>query len=435
MDLGTTPRHVAPRRRRPALRLALVGLGAAVAVAAAAAFVVLRNGEDEGGVVLLAAVATPDDPWFPDLGSPDPASADPASTGNTPAGGGEAPSGNTGENPAPEPKELDAPVLLAGAQVFGTEAGLYAGTRDEQVCDLEGLTERLTGDGASERADAWFEAIGRNVDDREEYVGELTAVRLRFDTRVTAHAVDRAEPAVLQAGTPVLVDRVGVPRARCAGGGPLSEPEAAPGGTDADASLDVARHARDADAAWEGFDPSAVVVVQARAPVEAFDLADVAGGEMLTRPVGTSGDRDRGYRIPTPDECEGCHEMSIVIETVSGTPARIAYGGVDDPLRQSTTELVWAQGSIEPGKPQIYTLSHDYEWYMAIDPDRPMDILSYDDPRYEDETLFHDFADGAITECLPGDVRVTITVDDVEVQSTTESISCTGDHTFTFTPG
>jgi hypothetical protein len=48
---------------------------------------------------------------------------------------------------------------------------------------------------------------------------------------------------------------------------------------------------------------------------------------------------------------------------------------------------------------------------------------------------FHDFADVVITECLPGDVRVTITVDDVEAQSTTESISCTGDHTFTFTPG
>ena len=120
--------------------------------------------------------------------------------------------------------------------------------------------------------------------------------------------------------------------------------------------------------------------------MEAFDLADVAGGEMFTRPLGTAGDRDRGYwNGPTPDECEGCHEMSIVIETVSGTPARIAYGGVDDPLRQSTTELVWAQGTIEPGKPQIYTLSHDYVRYMDIDPDRPMDILSFDDPRYEDE--------------------------------------------------
>jgi hypothetical protein len=436
MDLGTTPRHVAPRRRRRTLRLALVALGAAVAVASAGAFVVLRDGGDDGGVVLLAASATADDPWFPDLGPADPASADPASVGAAPADGGEAPSGDAAEDLAPEPKELDAPVLLAGAQVFGTEAGVYAGTRDEPICDIEGLTEQLTGDGASERADPWFEAIGRNVDDREEYVGELTAVRLRFDTRVTAHAVDGAEPAVLQAGTPVLVDRVGVPRARCAGGGPLSEPEAAPSGTYADASLDVARHARDADAAWEGFEASAVVVVMAHAPVEAFDLADVAGGGMFTRPVGTSGDRDRGYWTgPSPDECEGCHEMSIVIETVSGTPARIAYGGVDDPLRQSTTELVWAQGTIEPGKPQIYTLSHDYVRYMDIDPDRPMDILYFDDPRYEDEELFLDAAAGVVTECLPGDVRVTITVDDVEAQSTTESISCTGDHTFTFTPG
>jgi hypothetical protein len=64
-----------------------------------------------------------------------------------------------------------------------------------------------------------------------------------------------------------------------------------------------------------------------------------------------------------------------------------------------------------------------------------MDILYFDDPRYEDEELFLDAAAGVVTECLPGDVRLTITVDDVEVQSTTENLSCTGDHTFTFTPG
>jgi hypothetical protein len=432
MDLGTTPRHVAPRRPRRTLRLALVGLGAAGAVAAIAAFVVVRDGGDQGGVALLAAAATPDDPWFPDLGP-----AAPPPVGDGPEDGGEAPSGDAAEDGAPAPQPLDEPVLLAGAQVVGTEAGLYAGTRDEPVCDLEGLTERLTGDGASERADAWFAALGRRVHDREEYVGQLTAVRLRFDIRVTAHDVDGSQPAVLQAGTPVVVDRTGLPRARCAGGGPLSEPEAAPGGTDADASLDVARHARDADAAWAGFDPAAVLVVAADpSPVEAFDLADVAGGEMFTRPVGTGGDRDRGYWTgPTPDECEGCHEMSIVIETLSGTPARIAYGGVDEPLRRSPTELVWGQGSIEPGKAQIYTLSHDWVWYMDYDLDRPTDIAYYDDPRYEDEELFLDAVAGTVTECLPGDVRVTITVDDVEVQSTTESISCTDDHTFTFTPG
>ena len=115
MDLGTTPRHVAPRRRRPALRLALVAIGVAVTVAAAGAFVVLRDGgAADGGVVLLAASATPDDPWFPDLGP-----ADPASAGNAPE--------DAAEDVAPEPEALDEPVLLAGGQVGGTEAGLYAG--------------------------------------------------------------------------------------------------------------------------------------------------------------------------------------------------------------------------------------------------------------------------------------------------------------------
>lgn len=444
MDLGTSPRHGAPRhgapqRRRRPLRLALAAAVVVAALAAIGAFLVLRDGGGGGGVVLVAAGATPDDPWFPGLGPAEAASAgDPAEDASeaTPAEATGADAGEeAGEDDTPEPEPLDDPVLLAGAQVVGTDAGVYAGTRDDELCDLEGVAELLAGDSPSERAGAWFEAIGRHVEDREEYVGDLTAVRLRFDTRVTAHAVDGSEPAVLQAGTPVLIDRFGVPRARCAGGGPLSEPEAAPAG--ADASLDIARHARDADAAWDGFDPSAVLVVTAGASaVDAFDLADVSGGETFTRPVGTGGDRDRGHWTgPTPDECVGCHGMSIVIETVSGTPAIIRYGGVDDPLRQTPAELVWADGSIEPGKPQIYTLSHAWVWYMDYDPDRPADIAYYNDSRYEDEDLFLDAIEGVVTECLPGEVRVTVTVDDVEVQSTTETVSCDGDNTFTFTPG
>jgi hypothetical protein len=64
------------------------------------------------------------------------------------------------------------------------------------------------------------------------YIDSLTPVLLRSDTRVTNHGFRDgwATPyqAVLQAGTAVLVDNTGVPRARCACGNPLTPPQAVP---------------------------------------------------------------------------------------------------------------------------------------------------------------------------------------------------------------
>ena len=52
--------------------------------------------------------------------------------------------------------------------------------------------------------------------DIESYVAGLTAVRLRWDTRVTNHGFSDGEAtafqSLLQAGTAVLVDDTGVPR-------------------------------------------------------------------------------------------------------------------------------------------------------------------------------------------------------------------------------
>ena len=251
-------------------------------------------------------------------------------------------------------------------------------------------------------------------------------------------ARDGLEPAVLQAGTPVLIDRFGVPRARCAGGGPLSEAEAAPDGTNTSASLDLARHAHaDADAAWDGLDPAAVLFVAAgasrsrRSTWRMSPGARCSPGRWAQQATGTA-----ATGRPDPDGATGARDghrhRDRLGDTAPASPTAAWATTASASRRPSWSQ---AQGTMEPGKPQIYTLSHDYVRYMDIDPDRPMDILYFDDPRYEDEELFLDAAAGVVTECLPGDVRVTITVDDVEVQSTTESISCTGDHTFTFTPG
>ena len=57
---------------------------------------------------------------------------------------------------------------------------------------------------------------------------KLTPVTLTRDTRVTNHGYRNGRPtprqSVLQAGSAVLVDRYGVPRARCGCGNPLIPP-------------------------------------------------------------------------------------------------------------------------------------------------------------------------------------------------------------------
>ena len=61
------------------------------------------------------------------------------------------------------------------------------------------------------------------------YVDSLTPVVLTDDTLVTNHGYRDGHattlPAVLQAGTAVMVDTLGVPRVKCNCGNPLTPPE------------------------------------------------------------------------------------------------------------------------------------------------------------------------------------------------------------------
>ncbi|HEX8805073.1 MAG TPA: DUF6777 domain-containing protein [Acidimicrobiales bacterium] len=187
-------------------------------------------------------------------------------------------------------------ALLAGASASGTEPGLYGGSRDAQVCDVQGLIDFLTDDANSGQAQAWAEAEGISVDDIESYVQGLTPVRLRYDTRVTNHgyADGEATPfqSVLQAGTAVMVDDTGVPRVKCNCGNPLLAPEALGDASEGDA-LDVDALAQNPDDAWDGFDTAQVVSVEAGdSSVENFTLTTLDDGSLFDRPVGTNGDSD-----------------------------------------------------------------------------------------------------------------------------------------------
>ncbi|WP_326546145.1 DUF6777 domain-containing protein [Mycolicibacterium sp. ND9-15] len=127
--------------------------------------------------------------------------------------------------PPPAPDGQAAPMTLRTAN--GDLPGLYGGTLDTTTCDVELMINYL--DANQNKAKAWASVHRVAPNQIRAYVTELTPVLLRTDTRVTDHGyieVAQAIPrqAVLQAGTAVLVDKYGSPRARCISGSPLLDP-------------------------------------------------------------------------------------------------------------------------------------------------------------------------------------------------------------------
>ena len=167
------------------------------------------------------------------------------------------------------------------ASVAGSTPGLYGGTRNATSCDRDKLVTFLV--QHRDKAAAWAAVQGIRVGEIRAYIGSLTPVILLHDTRVTNHgfANGRATPhqSVLQAGTAVLVDRFGVPRARCFCGNPLTPPTPSP-------------HPTPVGDPWPGYEPTAVVVVVVHVEVTVLVLVDVDTGVQFARPIGSSGDAD-----------------------------------------------------------------------------------------------------------------------------------------------
>ncbi|MGH9157099.1 MAG: DUF6777 domain-containing protein [Acidimicrobiales bacterium] len=230
--------------------------------------------------------------------------SDDPQTASAPAQGGEIflePIASTGRLPAFTPN-VAAPAAapattstsaeptttgLAGTPTLqgstGDQPGLYGGTRNQSSCDSGKLVGFLQENAA--KATAWAGALGIDADAIPGFIGGLTPALLRNDTRVTNHGFDggRASPlqSVLQAGTAVLVDSLGLPRVRCACGNPLLEPRATP------ASPTYT------GAPWAGFRPDRLQVVRpAPAAVASFVMVDPGTEQAFARPTGTGGAAD-----------------------------------------------------------------------------------------------------------------------------------------------
>jgi hypothetical protein len=155
--------------------------------------------------------------------------------------------------------------------------GLYGGTRNNQACNPEQMIQYLTNTPA--KAAAWAGAQGIQPSDIPTFIRSLTPVVLRADTRVTnfgyRNGVANPKPAVLQAGTAVLVDQYGIPRARCSCGNPLAPARPLPAGYTTRGTP------------WPGYNPTSVIVVVnvTNVVVKEFVMVDLTGGYFSRTPA------------------------------------------------------------------------------------------------------------------------------------------------------
>lgn len=163
---------------------------------------------------------------------------------------------------APSTRDGRSPKVVSAAT---TTAYASASTAP---CDVEKLITDLKGDDAARAA--WARLMEVRDDQVEETLRSLTPLVLARDTAVTntsyAKGAATRFQAILQAGTPVLVDRAGLPRVKCSCGNPLLPPEQ--GG---DVALEGKR--------WENFDPAAVIEVDAAAKAGTVSVLDLASNK------------------------------------------------------------------------------------------------------------------------------------------------------------
>lgn len=143
------------------------------------------------------------------------------------------------------------PANVKAVAYSATIPGLYGGSGDSAVCDPAKLSRFLVAN--PDKAKAWAGVLRIKPGDIGTYVARLTPVILRTDTAVTNHGFKNGEatsiPAVLQAGTAVLVDDRGTPVVKCGCGNPLT---AAP----------QTKNAKYDGSSWTGFRPATVTTVE-----------------------------------------------------------------------------------------------------------------------------------------------------------------------------
>ena len=209
------------------------------------------------------------------------------------------------------------------ASLSGGTIGLYGGTLNNNLCDRDELTEFLVNNPTHGRA--WASVQGITIEQIPTYIANLTPMQLRLDTRVTNHGYQDGNPtphqAVLQAGTAVLVDRTGVPKARCACGNPLLAPQPVTNtynGTP-----------------WAGFDNQQLLRITPHdTDLTTFTLHDATTNTLFNRPTGTNGDQDKPLTQPAPKPATATTSSTTA---KPAPPITTTTNGITSPTPTSST--------------------------------------------------------------------------------------------------
>ncbi|MEU0244350.1 DUF6777 domain-containing protein [Streptomyces sp. NPDC006235] len=182
---------------------------------------------------------------------------------------------------------------VPGGLQQGDTPGLYGGTKQPGICDVERLKRFLTAPRNDRRARVWAAALDLRKNEIPGYLDRLTPVLLRHDTLALNHDYKKGKAvpfrALLQAGIALLVDQHGLPSVKCSCGNPLRPFEG-------DTSRITVTFG-DGNEKWQGYDRAEVVVVRpAPRKLERIALVDVQDpGRGIERPVGTIGEADAGF--------------------------------------------------------------------------------------------------------------------------------------------
>jgi hypothetical protein len=224
--------------------------------------------------------------------------------------------------PAGTDTPVTTPPEVSGVQTIPADtAGLFGGTLDSSSCDKAKLVAFLQED--PDKAAAWAQTLGITADGIPTFVEPLTPIILRSDTAVTNHGYEddriTTVPAVLQAGTAVLVNSYGQPVVKCYCGNPL---------TPAPAEMSRVRYTGHT---WPAFQTGTMTVVQPTTVViTQYVLVDVVNNTTFVRPASSDGAQD----VP-----EGASDVATAPAPVTPTQAPPSPSPTTDPaVRESGRE-------------------------------------------------------------------------------------------------
>ncbi|MFF0203296.1 DUF6777 domain-containing protein [Streptomyces sp. NPDC005017] len=239
---------------------------------------------------------------------------------------------------------------LGGGSKSGATPGLYGGTRRKSSCDKGRLIAFLKEN--TEKAAAWADARGIDVDQIESYIGELTPVLLRNDTLVKNFDYDarkkqkRSFYALLEAGVAVLIDAYGLPVVQCRCGNPLQsfdkprDDVEVDFDTDVDVDVDGGKKSKDGKGgkgkkgkAWKGFDKKRIVKVEpAEKKLDAVLLVEdnrEGSDTGLARPSGTSGEQDKVVEVVDPETPKDAEVPDVVGKSAEEAEAALLEAGFE----------------------------------------------------------------------------------------------------------